>query len=305
MWVVDWDDAKIYAYDLNTKSRDASRDLDTLSAAGNTTPLGLWSDGITMWVVDWDDAKIYAYNLTTKAPDPSRDFDTLRAAGNTSPKTLWSDRTTLWVVDAFSPFRAKIYAYDLTTRARDASKDFDRLYTAENYNPQPQGLWSDGITMWVADWIDDKIYAYDLTTMAPDASRDFDTLIAAGNTNPRGLWSDGNTMWVADGRDAKIYAHSSLCPPDDATGTIEPVGREVVVSVYPNPSGGALHVELPFGEFYKISVLTLAGQAVLGERQVGGGSRTLDLSSLARSVYVLVVEASGGERTTRLRLILE
>ena len=73
--------------------------------------------------------------------------------------------------------------------------------------------------------------------------------------------------------------------------------RDVVVGVYPNPSGDTLHVDLPAGEF-KISVLTLTGQPVLGERQVGGGSRTLDLSSLTRGVYVLKVEDSEGVSQT-------
>ena len=80
----------------------------------------------------------------------------------------------------------------------------------------------------------------------------------------------------------------------NAAGTFEAVGRDIVVGVYPNPSGDTLHVELPFGGFYKISVLTLTGQAALGERQVGGGSRTLDVSSLTRGVYVLRVEHSEG-----------
>ena len=42
----------IYAYRLATGTRDANKDFDTLSAAGNNTPAGLWSDGTTMWVAD-------------------------------------------------------------------------------------------------------------------------------------------------------------------------------------------------------------------------------------------------------------
>ena len=71
-------------------------------------------------------------------------------------------------------------------------------------------------------------------------------------------------------------------------------GREFVVGVYPNPTGGILHLELPVGAFYEVSVLTLTGQAALGERQVGGGSRTMDLSSLKGGVYFLKVEDDEG-----------
>ena len=77
-------------------------------------------------------------------------------------------------------------------------------------NRDPQGIWSDGTTMWVTDDDGDKIYAYDMVTEARDASKDFDTLAAAGNRDPRGIWSDGTTMWVVDddGNFAdKIYAY--------------------------------------------------------------------------------------------------
>ena len=59
-------------------------------------------------------------------------------------------------------------------RRRDATKDFDTLAGAGNYSPS--GIWSDGTTMWVADWSDDKLYAYNLATTERDAAKDFDTL---------------------------------------------------------------------------------------------------------------------------------
>ena len=83
MWVSDNVDGKIYAYDLATKDRVRGQDFDLLEAAGNTSPLGIWSDGTTLWVVDYADEKIYAYDLATKARVPGKDFDTLQAAGNT------------------------------------------------------------------------------------------------------------------------------------------------------------------------------------------------------------------------------
>ena len=41
---------RLYAYNLTSKARDAGKDFDTLIAAGNGSPQGLWSDGTTMWV---------------------------------------------------------------------------------------------------------------------------------------------------------------------------------------------------------------------------------------------------------------
>ena len=106
MWVSDYDDAKIYAYNLATKVRDTSKDFNTLDAAGNDKPYGIWSDGTTMWVSDYDDAKIYAYNLATKARDASKGFNTLYAAENLRPRGIWSDGTIMWVA-----YEGRIYAY--------------------------------------------------------------------------------------------------------------------------------------------------------------------------------------------------
>ena len=218
MWVADWSDNKLYAYNMTTKARDAAKHFDTLAAAGITNPTGIWSDGTTMWVTDWSDNKLYAYNLTTKARDAAKDFDTLDAAGNTAPEGLWSDGTTMWVADRDDD---KLYAYNMTTKARDAAKDFDTLDAAGNEHPY--GVWSDGTTMWVADRDDNKIYAYNLTTKARDAAKHFDTLAAAGNTNPTGIWSDGTTMWVADTTDDKIYAYNMPSAPGVSIQPPKPV----------------------------------------------------------------------------------
>ena len=66
MWVADWGDGKIYAYNLASKARDSLKDFDTLVAAGNLRPRGIWSDGTIMWVGDSASDKIYAYNMPAK-----------------------------------------------------------------------------------------------------------------------------------------------------------------------------------------------------------------------------------------------
>ena len=184
------------------KGRDAGRDFDTLVAASNDTPSGIWSNGTTMWVADYSDAKLYAYKMSDKSRDAAKDFNTLAAAGNGNPHGLWSDGTTMRVSDWTDD---KLYAYKMSDKSRDATKDFDTLSAAGNDGPQ--GLWSDGTTMWVVDNTDDKLYAYKMSDRSRDAGKDFGTLKAAGNDNPTYIWSDGTTMWVADYSDAKIYAY--------------------------------------------------------------------------------------------------
>ena len=55
--------------------------------------------------------------------------------------------------------------------------DFNTLADASNWSPR--GIWSDGETMWVADWLDEKIYAYDMATKERVSGKDFNTLAAA------------------------------------------------------------------------------------------------------------------------------
>ena len=50
MWVADYADGKVYAYDLDTQARVPRQDFDALEAVGNTEPVGIWSNGTTMWV---------------------------------------------------------------------------------------------------------------------------------------------------------------------------------------------------------------------------------------------------------------
>ena len=193
-------------------AHDPAKDFDTLDAAGNDDPRGLWSDGVTMWVSDTGDDRIFAYEMITKARDPAKDFGTLRGARNVAPRGIWSDGVTMWVAhtggwkwDFLASDDDKIFAYNLSTKARDPSEDFNTLEAAGNSSPKD--IWSDGVTMWVADTDRDRIMAYNLSTKARDFSKDFDALEAAGNTSPRGLWSDGVTLWVGDYADDKLYAY--------------------------------------------------------------------------------------------------
>ena len=99
----------------------SARDFNTLRAAGNNVPWGIWSDGETLWVAGFADGKIYAYHMTTKARAADKEFDTLRAAGNNDPTGIWSDGTTMWVADLRD---ARIYAYNMpAASAGDAATD--------------------------------------------------------------------------------------------------------------------------------------------------------------------------------------
>ena len=238
MWVADRDDAKIYAYKLSDKSRDAARDFDTLSAAGNDVPTGLWSDGVTMWVADVTDAKLYAYYAFPKltAAADTLTSATLTLSNSNYGSSWWLKQTSPTPAGACTAGEADFshavsglmgnttYTYKAYKAAgcasadeigsltfstpgpgdRKAAQDFDTL-AALTDNPNPWGLWSDGVTMWVASRTDNKIYAYKRSDMSRDAAKDFD--LHSDITASRGIWSDGVTMWVANYDGVKLYAY--------------------------------------------------------------------------------------------------
>ena len=125
-------------------------------------------------------------------------------------------------------------AYGLISE-RVPSQDFDTLREAGI--DEPIGIWSDGETMWVADWSSDRLYAFDMTTKARDSDKDFDALGAAKNTNPGGIWSDGVTMWVTDWSDDRIYAYSMATGDYDSAkdfDTLDEAGNEWPLGLWSN-----------------------------------------------------------------------
>ena len=225
MWVQDSIDGNMYAYDLESKARVPTRDIDTThidvdGVSRNPKGVGIWSDGNTMWMLDTYLGRLYAYHL-------SSGFDSQRQTWYRGPQVsdsnlgehsgigLWSDRTTttMWMADHESD---QVYAYVPKTRETEdhgplltGAPVFEKaLYGLHAVgNEYAAGIWSDGTTMWVADKSDAKVYAYDLATGRQDVTREFDLLVVPGivsNTNPSGIWSDGTTMWVANEADPAI-----------------------------------------------------------------------------------------------------
>ena len=85
-------------------------------------------------------------------------------------------------------------------------------------NSSPSGIWSDGETAWVAQWLGDTVRAYRLSDGQRVAGRDIE--LAGGNLLPGGVWADGETLWVADWR-RRMYAYRL------SDGEREP-GRDIV-----------------------------------------------------------------------------
>ena len=104
--------------------------------------------------------------------------------------------------------------------ARNPAEDFNDL-------PElPEGVWSDGQTMWISYPLQGKILAYDLATKERVPARDFNDLGPVRIAN--GIWSDGTTMWVSDWQGSMIFAFNvetmSRDPSKDIDTPDAPVG---------------------------------------------------------------------------------
>ena len=100
---------------------------------------------------------------------------------------------------------AALAALLLTPEVQAQSRDSGSDFTLDAANGYPTGIWSDGTTMWVADFEDHKLYAYRMSDRSRDSGKDF-TLDTA-NGSPVGIWSDGTTMWASDFAAGKLYAY--------------------------------------------------------------------------------------------------
>lgn len=74
MWVADQVDNKLYAYHGFRKTLNPNEDFNSLSAAANHRPRGIWSNGATMWVADNIKDKLFAYDLATKERAEDKEF---------------------------------------------------------------------------------------------------------------------------------------------------------------------------------------------------------------------------------------
>ena len=210
MWVADQNDDRVYAYRMSDGARAGPQNEEfhlagSGSFGGQDHATGIWSDGATIWIADHDDDHIYAYRLSGGARVEDEEYDLNQPSVHAEYATgIWFDSTNgrMWVADRLA---GKIYGFD--ANSKELVGTIDALDCSGNHNPQ--GIWSDGTTMWVADDADDRIYAYSIGDNLRDPGREFDALKAANNHDARGIWSDGRTtMWVADQDKNWIYAYN-------------------------------------------------------------------------------------------------
>ena len=140
-------------------------------------------------------------------PLPDRHFDLV--AGHDYARGVWGIGKKLWIVENDAPNERKlILVYDSVTGERGIWGEI----WLEDTSIKMQGIWSDGTTMWVADWDDKKLYAYLLNRNSWNTHPripDKDISLAGSNDTPRGLWGTHDRIFVVDKDDTKVYAYST------------------------------------------------------------------------------------------------
>ena len=77
----DYRSQKIFAYDMDTKRRVPIEEFDTLIAAGNRSPNGIWSDGATLWVGKLGSRKDFRLRPEEQGTDPISGFRYIAGGG--------------------------------------------------------------------------------------------------------------------------------------------------------------------------------------------------------------------------------
>ena len=102
-----------------------------------------------------------------------------------------------------------------------------RDITLAGANAHPRGIWTDGTTMWVVDYTDEKLYAYSLDDGARDAGEEFS--VAAASGGPYGLTRVGRVFYVTSDPGSDEAIKPWTVTGHDGSGNIQvSAGAEVV-----------------------------------------------------------------------------
>ena len=193
------DGASVAVADANGVTYGTSRQVSLSSGDNEIT--------VTVTAEDENVMKVYTVTLTRAEPDvawgerlPDRD---IVLDSDAIPTGLWADDTNAWVISDCNVGEVTVYALS------DGSKQDELSFTLADWSGCATALWSNGATLWVADFFSNGVRAYRLSDGARQSDQDLDrdAMLAAGNTIPSGLWSNGEIMWVADHSAGKVFAY--------------------------------------------------------------------------------------------------
>ena len=146
----------------------------------------------------------------------------------------------------------------------------------------PTGLWSDGQTIWVADWRE-RMYAYRLADGGREPGRDL--MYGAGDTDPTGLGAADGTLLATGWEGGEVRARRlpalplPAVRPGKGRGALPPARAAIVPAVADPALRAAIAAALGKVPGEAVSADELAGLKALAARN----GRIRDLSGLERA----------------------
>ena len=164
---------------------------------------------VTGYTVQWRKAAQVPEATWTDAGHSGTDRPTATVSGELDLDTAYEAR-----VQATNAAGDRGWS-DIATGSTNRRKpDDDIVLHADNTNPQ--GMWSDGTTLWVANSrTGSPLYRYRLDgTLLTTAMQTF-AIPEAASGGSRGVWSDGSTVWVIPDGAAQLSGSNSNCMASD------------------------------------------------------------------------------------------
>lgn len=101
------------------------------------------------------------------------------------------------------------------------------------------------------------------------------------------------------------YIDDVSVTPATSDDGISELSNSIHFTIYPNPSSGLLTIQLPQSSFtYSIQLINLLGQPVFTQNKIQSPTFTLDISTIPKSVYIMLVRQSTG-LVGRQRVVVE
>jgi YVTN family beta-propeller protein len=195
------------------------------TAAGFIYPTNIWGDGTNLYVADSGNSiirKIVTASaaVTTISGAPlafGSANGTGAGAGFFFPGGVWGDGTNLYIADGSTSTIRKVVSATgtVSTFAGGAVSlvALDGTGTAASFN-NPQGLWGDGVNLYVADSGNNTIRKINLSTAAVTTIAGSGDPLVSGFTDgtgtnalfnfPIGIWGDGSNLYISDSTNATI-----------------------------------------------------------------------------------------------------
>jgi DNA-binding beta-propeller fold protein YncE len=174
MYVVGWNNKRVYQYSLSTAWSLSNTSYDNVSfsfSSQTSSPNGLFfkSDGTKMYMVEEGGSnRVYQYSLSTAwslSSGVSYDNVSFSVGSQESvPRNLFfkSDGTKMYLMGGYST--KKVHQYSLSTAWSLSNVSYDTSFSVSQ-DTEPSGLFfkSDGTKMYVMGNGSDSVYQYSLT----------------------------------------------------------------------------------------------------------------------------------------------